>query len=72
LASITANKERGMLRIDPTQADSYSETGTPAVIRGRGFPLRHRHRALLPHAGNCIGTMAFTLQKAGVRVLKLE
>jgi hypothetical protein len=34
--------------------------------------LRHRHRALLPHAGNCIGTMAFTLQKAGVRVLKLE
>jgi hypothetical protein len=37
-------------------------------IQGEIF---QRHRALLPHVGNCIGTVAFT-SKAGVRVLKLE
>jgi hypothetical protein len=61
-----------MLRIHPRKPTPILRLEPRPSLEGRGFPLRHRHRALLPHAGNCIGTMAFTFQKAGVRVLKLE
>jgi len=45
-------------------------TPGPAVRSRERFPgiqgdIFERHRGLLPHVGNCIGTMAFTLQRLG-------